>query len=211
MKKSIRNIVVVGLTISSLTFSSSFSVLAASNPITSILSQAAQTAQNIQDQIKKIVTLLDINNLVLKGIINQNTATAITAYMTKIATQKAEIDKLISMTDSQKITYIIGKLVSNKIITQDQATAIATALSQNNTSDVIGKLCLSTLVSKGVITQKTSDAITVYVAKMVTQKAEIDKLKSMTDTQKITYIIGKLVSDKIITQSQATAIATALK
>jgi hypothetical protein len=83
------------------------------------------------------------------------------------------------------------------------------------------RMDVSSLVSKGIIDQKTADAITTYMTQRRTErKAEMDKVKNMTDTERKAYfeskksetrvgLLDQLISAGIITRDQAAAIKKA--
>jgi Tfp pilus assembly protein PilP len=243
MKKSIRNMAVICITVGSLTLGSSFAVFAADTSASTTTTTTTTTSQcqnykNGQGRMQGI----DVTTLVKDGIIDQTTADSITAYISELQTEKkAEMDKVTSMTDTEKKAYfesiksntktsLLDQLVSKEIITQAQEDAIKAAMPQTNQSKMgwnkaksgtrMNKLDTSTLVKDGVIDQTTADAITAYVTKIETdQKAEMDKVKSMTDTEKKAYfeskksetktsLLDQLVSNNIITSDQKTAIET---
>jgi len=245
VKKNLRNMALIGLTIGTLTLGSSFSVSAAGTDTTSSKS-AVKTSQNGkgnrgQDKNrgndKGQRGKIDTASLVTSGVIDQTTADAITAYQaTQETAQKAEMEKVKAMTDTEKKAYfeskksetktsLLDQLVSESIITQTQADAIKAAQPQkddnNENRGQRGKIDTASLVTSGVIDQTTADAITAYQAtQATTQKAEMEKVKAMTDTERETYfeskksetktsLLDQLVSGSIITQTQANAIKAA--
>ena len=250
MKKSLKNMAVICLTIGTLTLGSSFAVFAADTSIsTTTAATTTSQSQNYNKKHEGKMQSMNVDSLVTAGIIDQTTADAITAYITELQTErKAEMEKVKSMTASEKKAYfeskksetktsLLDQLVCKGIITQTQEDAIkaaqpqkdhskATQPQKNQSKDKKGnrmnKLDVSALVTDGVIDQTTADGITAYVTKIQTeQKAEMEKVKSMTASEKKAYfeskksttktsLLDELVSESIITQDQATAIKSAV-
>jgi hypothetical protein len=119
-------------------------------------------------------------------------------------------------------------LVSNGTVTQAQADAIVGALgvkgAKGQGKGYMGNglaTKLDSLVTAGTITEAEKTKILAYIEeKQVALQAEKEKVKAMTEEERKAYfadktktkvnILEQLVTDKIITQAQADAIAEAM-
>lgn len=178
-----------------------------------------------------------LDELVKASTITQEQADKITAYLSQFETEKkAEMDKVKDMTEEERKAFfeqniktktdIFAKLVSDGIITQEQADAINKfKVGPRNNGDKIAipnmhsnfKTQLDSLVTAGTISQDEEDKIIVYMdQKAADMKAEMEKVKAMTAEERKAYMTSKikektdmfaeLVSQGILTQEKADAI-----
>jgi hypothetical protein len=182
----------------------------------------------------------ELDKLVTAGTITADEETKITDFMTQKATErKAEMDKVKAMTDTERKAYfeqnkgtakpdLFKQLVDASIITQAKADAIKAALPtpKHDAKKADGtnfmKTELDKLVTAGTITADEETKITDFMTQKATErKAEMDKVKAMTDTERKAYfeqnkgtakpdLFKQLVDASIITQAKADAIKAAL-
>ncbi|EGW39375.1 hypothetical protein [Desulfosporosinus sp. OT] len=158
-------------------------------------------------------------SLVKEGIITQEVADKITSYMEdKNAERKAEMEKIKAMSEDERKAYFesqkasttekiekkadwLSEMLASGILTQEQVDSI-TAYQQNEMKaqqeeqqakrQEAEKSRMDSLVSAGIITQDTADAITTYnETQEESYKAEMEKLKAMTDDERKTYMESK--------------------
>lgn len=163
------------------------------------------------------------------------------------ADRKAEMDKISKMTAAERKTYMDNKVKTQKqdpltdmvtkgTLTQAEANTLKTALPQRpdpqgfqkgargngpgfgNPNPADMKQKLDTLVTAGTITQAIEDkVISAYTQMDTDRKAEMDKIKNMTEAERKTYMDSKantqrqdplaaLVKGGTLTQAQADAI-----
>lgn len=185
------------------------------------------------------LTKAQLDSLVKAGTITQDQENKIEAYIKqKNEANKAERDKIKSMTEAERKAYfeankgkqktdLLTDLVSQNIISQTQADAIKKAIPvpkkkedpqrKNNF-----KTQLDSLVKAGTITQDQENKIQDYIKqKNAAKKAEMDKIKNMTAAERKAYfeankgkrktdLFSELVSQNIISQTQADAIKKAI-
>ena len=180
-----------------------------------------------------------LDELVKAGTITQAQEDKIVAYMEQVqADIKAEKEKIEAMTEDERKAYLeqnkgkktgaLEALVSNGTITQVQADAMAEALgtkgAKGQGKGYIGNGLtgnLDSLVTAGTITEAEKTKILAYIEeKQAALQAEKEKVKAMTEEERKAYfadktktkvnILEQLVTDKIITQAQADAIAEAM-
>lgn len=178
----------------------------------------------------------ELDKLVTAGTITQDQETnIINAIKQEQTDRKAEMDKVKNMTEAERQTYFeskktaektdfLNKLVTAGTITQDQATAVRNAIHQGPGRREEGanperfKTQLDTLVTAGTITQTEETNILKYLTdKQTERKAEMDKVKNMTEAERKTYFESKKTTEKtdflselvtagIISQDKADAI-----
>lgn len=188
-----------------------------------------------KDQLK---TKLDA--FVKSGTITQDQENKIIAYMEKMESErKAEMDKVKNMTEEQRKTYFeqdkdklkadpFKGLVDQKIINKAQADTIKKSMPQNHRhgkrfSSQEMKTFLASQVKAGAITQSEADKINSYInKKQAERKTEMDKVKSMTETERKAYFEQKkatpksnffddLVKEGILSQTKADALKKSMK
>lgn len=150
----------------------------------------------------------DTDSLVADGVISQDTADKIAAYMeTKNAERQAEMEKVKAMTDEEKQAYfesgknkddvkkdMFAEMVEAGVITQAEADAIKAAMPEKQEPVEDGGMrsrgmSFDSLVTDGVISQDTADKIAAYMeSKSAERKAEMEKVKAMTDEEKQAYL-----------------------
>ncbi|MCR4430956.1 MAG: hypothetical protein NUV45_08070 [Tepidanaerobacteraceae bacterium] len=152
-------------------------------------------------------------SLVEQGIITQETADKMTAYMEeKAAERKAEMDKMKDMTEEERKAYLeekkasrtegkkdfLTEMVQAGILTQEQADAIKAYLEEQAQAkrQEQQKERLDNLVSQGLITQEQEQKIMEYYkAQEEERKAEMEKIKSMTEEERKAYFEEKKSSN----------------
>jgi polyhydroxyalkanoate synthesis regulator phasin len=196
----------------------------------------AQTPAQMETELQaKLKTLVD------KGTITQAQADKVVAYLKKMQeTRKADFAKVKNMTQAERKAYMeqnrdkfknpLAQLVTDKVLSQDQADAIAQLMPMHRGKGMKGDLAanqtkmkeiLSGLVDKGTLTQKQMDSIITAMDKMHQERqADMEKIKNMTPEERQTYIqqlkskktspIEQLVKDNVITSEQADAIRDAM-
>jgi Tfp pilus assembly protein PilP len=239
--KSIMRKVITGILAVSLAVSASIVALADSTTSGSTSSATTNTQGNVrakrgpgrgpQDSAPAMKSTLD--SLVKAGTITQDQEDKITAYIKqKDDERKAGMDKVKNMTEDERKAYfeankskektdIFSDLASKSIITKAQADSIKKAMPTPKKRPEI-KTQFDSLVKAGTITQDQEDKITAYMKqKDDERKAEMDKIKAMTDTERKAYfeankdkvktdILSELVSQGTITQEVADAIKKAV-
>ncbi len=181
--------------------------------------------------------LKDTAALVEEGIISQETADEITAYQQeKSEERKAEMEQLKDMTDDERKAYFeskkaeksdatdkmnfLSELVTEEILTQDEADAIQAYLEEHakesRQQDIEDKL--SALVTDETITQAQMESIIEYLDEAC-ENPGTDKDED-TDTENsapgckgrggMKAMFESLVTDDTLTQAQADAVADAL-
>jgi Tfp pilus assembly protein PilP len=189
---------------------------------------------------------VQLKELVAAGTITQATADKVQTYVNEQhAAMKAEMEKMQSMTAEERKTYLennkidtpkrldlFSSMVEKAILTQTEADAIKEKLNINHKGNVmiskerLGKdwsTELKELVAAGTITQSSADKIQTYIAEQQTAaKAEMDKVKSMTEAERKAYfeskksditqkhdLLSTLVEKGIITQTEADTVKAA--
>lgn len=201
--------------------------------------EAKMDMKNPTDMMKT-----ELDKLVTAGTISQTQETTILNKATEEQTQrKAEMDKVKNMTEAERQTYFESKkttektnflssLVTDGTLTQTQADTIKSAMPQGPDGKGDGKhggmssekmkAQLDTLVTAGTITQDEESKIIGYFTEQETaRKAEMDKVKDMSEADRKAYFESKksttksdmfseLVTAGIITQDKADAIKAAM-
>jgi polyhydroxyalkanoate synthesis regulator phasin len=182
----------------------------------------AQSQQQISDSLK---TLVD------KGTITQEQSDKILkSFADAAANRAAQAQKIENMTVKEARQYMqdnqgkthnsLEQLVTDGVITHDQADAFKDAMAENAQKQNQQRISdgLKALVDKGTITQAQADKI---LAKLDTvqkdREALREKIKNMTAEERQQYMknnqlkpenpISQLVTDGTITQEQADALA----
>lgn len=198
-----------------------------------VIEQAKGVRRGAATNAQGIKTLLD--GLVKSGTINQTQEDSIINYIQQNASaMKTQMEKVKAMTPSERQAYFqqnktqtktdfLADLITNGTITQDQANCIKTAMNANasknanNKSKTNGfKTILDGYVTAGTITQDEETKIENFMQQKASDaKAQMEKLKSMTQAERQAYfkqnktqktdILSQLVSQGIITQTQADA------
>jgi hypothetical protein len=183
---------------------------------------------------------LDLATLVKDGVITSAESTAIQTKIDALeASRKAEMDKVKAMTKAERDAYfkanqtnknikfektdLLTTLVNEKIISSEKADAIRTANQAQRQQEQQTRLTegLSTLVDKGTITSAQSELImTKLQAQQTERQAEMDKVKTMTETERQAYfkantpakdsLLADLVTAGTITQTQVDAVKTVI-
>lgn len=185
-----------------------------------------------------------LKTLVDKGTITQVQADKVVAYMEKMQQNRsADFDKIKNMTEAERQSYMkqnrnkcqdpLAQLVTDKVLSQNQADAIAQLLPMHMGKGMKGdrqgnpanqakmEKVLNGLVTKGTLTQNQADNILTAMEKNRTEhQATMEKMKNMTQAERQTYMqqfkenrvdpISQLVKDKVITSPQAEAITSAM-
>ncbi len=157
-----------------------------------------------------------------------------TEYMQKKQEEmKAEMDKVKAMTEEERKAYMeskkdeeridpISDMVKSGIITQTQADKIKEAMPAHMQKGDMKffkvEMDLTKLVESKVIDQATADKMTEYMQKKHEEmKADMEKVKAMTEEERKEYfeskkvkvkldILSDMVDNGVITQTQADAI-----
>lgn len=189
----------------------------------------------------------NLAQLVSDGVITQEKADAIKAYTDKLTEEKeakaeemkAKMEELKNLTPGERKAQfeqnagdkkagfedrkdLFTELVSNNILTQDEADAIKASLKEKAAAESRQKTAdnLSDLVEKGTLTQTQVDQILdKYESIQKDREAQMEKMKAMTDDERKAYfeankdnaqkpadLESQLVEAGIITQEQADAI-----
>lgn len=178
-----------------------------------------------------------LKELVAEGTITQATADKIQAYTSEQqAAMKAEMEKIKAMTDAERKAYFESKktdsfkridlfssMVEKGVITQAEADAITSKLHdiQQTKMQENVKASLDKLVTSNTITQDQATKIIDYMTKQQAERAaEMEKVKAMTEEERDAYfknniknrtnMLEQLVTDNVLTQEQADAVAKAL-
>ena len=183
---------------------------------------------------------LNLATLLKDGVITSAESTAIQTKIDALgASRKAEMDKVKLMTKAERDAYFKAKqtnknikfektdllttLVNEKIISSEKADAIRTANQAQRQQQQQTRLTagLSTLIDKGTITSAQSELIlTKLQAQQTERQAQMDKVKTMTETERQAYfkantpvkvnLLADLVTAGTITQTQADAVKTVI-
>lgn len=159
-----------------------------------------------------------LDTFVKSGTITQDQEDKIISYMEKKDTErKAEMDKIKNMTEEQRKAYfeqnkptektdLFTDLVNQNIITQAQADTIKKSMPEGMHRDGKNKIIfrnqemktfLTSQVKAGTITQDEADKITTYLSKKAEErKAEMSKVKAMTEAERRAYFDLKKASPK---------------
>jgi len=186
--------------------------------------------------------------LVSKGILTQEQADQIKTYcQTQAEQRKAEMEadreKVKAMTEAERQAYfeqkrgqrpdLLAELVSQGIISQEQADQMKAAMPQPGKGEGFGKERgrkggfpgFAQLVSKGILTQEQADQIKTYCQTQAEQRkaemeADREKVKAMTEAERQAYfeqkrgqrpdLLAELVSQGIISQEQADQMKAAM-
>jgi polyhydroxyalkanoate synthesis regulator phasin len=185
-----------------------------------------------------------LDSLVKSGTITQDQKNKIIAYMEKKDQErKAEMDKIKNMTEAERKAYfeqnkdkhktdIFADLVAQNIINQTQADAIKKLMPAGHPKDKCHgrkfsvdkmKSLLDNQVKAGTITQEEADKIVSFLNKKAEErKAEMEKVKNMTEAERKAYFEQKkdkqkadlftdLVNQGILSQQKADALKKAMK
>jgi hypothetical protein len=183
---------------------------------------------------------IQLDALVTAGTITQTTADKIQVYLdAEQATMKAEMEKVRAMTIDERKAYfdsnkaaapknidMLSTLVEKGVITQTEADAICAAqkakqAEQQAKQQEYATTALNTLVKDNVITTEQVTKITEYMSKEQAERvSEMEKVKAMTEDERAAYfksnvgnrgnLLTSLVTDKVLTQTQADAVAKVL-
>ena len=171
--------------------------------IKAAMPQMQMPAGDFQGRPMEKAMPMNYDNLVAKGIMDQETADKLAAFQTeKEAERKAGMDKMKSMTEEERKAHfenskneqphnVWDEALSAGIITQTQADAIAEAIKEAIPQNFDGGfnakgmgMNLDDLVTKGIIDQATADKVSEYQAKIEAErKTDMDKMKSMTEAE----------------------------
>lgn len=237
MGKIITAVIAGGVLISAGT--AAFAASSTSTNTNTTQQEAKMDMKNPTDMMKT-----ELDKLVTAGTITQDQETTILNKATEEQTErKAEMDKVKNMTEAERQTYFESKkttektsflssLVTDGTLTQTQADTIKNAMPQGPGGKGDGKhggmssekikTQLDTLVTAGTITQDEETKIISYFTEQETvRKAEMDKVKDMSEADRKAYFESKktttktdmfseLVTAGIITQDKADAIKAAM-
>jgi hypothetical protein len=183
---------------------------------------------------------IQLDALVTAGTITQTTADKIQVYLdAEQATMKAEMEKVKAMTSDERKAYfesnkatapkkvdMLSTLVEKGVITQTEADAICAAqkekqAEQQAKQQEYATTALNTLVKDNVITAAQVTKITEYMSKEQAERvSEMEKVRAMTEDERVAYfksnvgnrgnLLTSLVTDKVLTQTQADAVAKVL-
>jgi hypothetical protein len=201
--------------------------------------EARMNMKNPSDMMKS-----ELDKLVTAGTITADQETTILNNFKQEQTDRqAEMDKVKNMTEAERNTYFESKkttektdflssLVTAGTLTQTQADAIKSVVHQgpggkgdrkdDGQSPKKMKTQLDTLVTAGTITQaEETNILNYFTEKQTERKAEMDKVKDMTEADRNAYFESKktaektdmfseLVTSGIITQDKADAIKAAM-
>lgn len=189
------------------------------------------SAENMKTELDKLVTA---------GTITADQETKVLDYFKQKDTERqAEMDKIKNMTEAERKTYFennkpaektnfLSELVTSGTLTQEQADAIAKVTHRGpggGKGHGMGtegfKNQLDKLVTAGTITQDEENKILDFMnQKQTEKKAEMDKVKNMTEAERKTYfennkkektdLTAELVTAGIISQEKADAIKAAM-
>lgn len=208
MRKYSRGKMVAGLIIGAIAIGATGAVYATPNNVDIKSRTAPMSAPRDIDGNSKGT---NFNDLVAKGIIDQDTADKLTAYMSQLnASQSAAMTKIQSMTESERQAYfesnrdnqrtdVFAEAVNASVITQAQADAIKAAMPQMSTSPVSGflkddmgagtKMNYDILVTSGVIDQETADKLTAFqIENEAERRTKTDEMQSMTEAEQQVYM-----------------------
>jgi len=214
----------------------------------SIKAYVEEQAQAKRDEARKE----QLDNLVNEGLITQDQEDEMIAYYEEQEqTRQAEMEKVKAMTEDERKAYLesmkdsksdekpdaMAGLVEAGILTQDEADAISEYYQEQMKAKMEEAQAkrqeeiqtqLDSLVSAGTITDEQEAKIITYLNEQEeTRKAEMEKVKSMTEDERKAYLESKkdstqaekgtianplqaLVDDGTLTQDQADAVAKAL-
>lgn len=242
MTKVLAGVVIAGATLSAGSQAFAYSGKFASTSPQRSNVQKTQSERNSKDfkvQISAEGIKAKLDALVTSGTITSDQENKIVAFMQqKLDEKKAEMQKVEAMTDEEKNAYfeanktkqrqdMFNELVAQGIIDQNQADAIEKAMPQTqvrikfDSSKGISAQ-LDNLVKAGTITQTEKDSVTAYLEKKASdQKAEMEKVKNMTDEERRAYfeenkaaqksdVLADLVKDGILSQEKADALKEAM-
>lgn len=186
----------------------------------------------------------ELDKLVTAGTLTADQETAILNSIKQEQTgRQAEMEKVKNMTEAERKTYFeikkttekadsLSTLVTAGTLTQTQADAVKNVIHQGpggmgdrrdgGQSSEGMKTQLDTLVSAGTITQtEETNILNYFTEKQTERKAEMDKVKDMTEADRKAYFESKKTTEKtdmfselvtagIITQEKADAIKAAM-
>lgn len=239
MNKIITAVIAGGVLISTGTAVFAASTSSSSTGTNTTKQEARMDKGNPTDMMKS-----ELDKLVTAGTITQDQEAAILNKAKEEQTNRqSEMDKIKNMTETERQTYFESKkttekadflssLVTAGTLTQTQADAVKSALPQGHGEKGHGKdggmspenmkTQLDTLVTAGTITSdEETKIINYFTEKQTERKAEMDKVKNMTEAERKTYfesqkttekhdMFSELVTAGIITQAKADAIKTAM-
>ncbi|WP_058486041.1 hypothetical protein [Defluviitalea phaphyphila] len=165
----------------------------------------------------------NLSNLIEKGIITQEQATAWEAFVQeKEEERQAEIQSIQSMTEEERQAYLVENKEENKslleelveagIITEEQAEEIKLTMPQQKNQQGFRNI-ISLALEEGIITEDEATAWEAFnQEKEEERQAEIQSIQSMTEEEKRAYLeknkeenkplFEELVEEGIITEEQ---------
>ncbi len=165
---------------------------------------------------KAILSQATLDQLVKEGVITQNKADEIKAYIDEMTQERQAGNPGTRLAGKQDL---FTELVKNNILTQEQANTIKTKIQEIADKQNQQRISenLKTLVEKGTITQEQSNKILKRFEDVKKEhEALLEKIENMTvkearqymqdNQQKPQDIISQLVTDGTITQDQAKAV-----
>ena len=203
--------VICGALISSMSFFAGISTIAESDITldskkdTTIKVRLNTNKQYLEDAVVKLVQ---------EGKLSKEKADRILEYKKKRTDEfkKLTKDQRHLMRNKGKKSSLLKELIQEGIITETEAQIIRTKLHEMKEERLTDGM--QGLVERGVLTPTDIDNIRSYMLKVrEEQKANIEKLQSMTPEQKKEYfreskkarkdILNRMVDDKVITEKQA--------
>lgn len=173
----------------------------------------------------------ELENLVSDKVITKDQASKIEAFVKeRKEKRKAELDNLKKLSKEERQKYIkehfvnkpdiLEELVSNSIISKEQADVIRTRMEKKSRLRL--HEVLSSEVAKGTITQEQSDKIAAFFDKKHEErKAKLANIRTMSESERKAYfqqhprpkqtIMDELVTEGIITTKQKDALIKAIK
>ena len=162
-----------------------------------------------------------VTKLMQEGKLSQEKVDKILEYKKKKADEMGKLsrDQLKELKKNKKQGSLLGDMVSNGIITEDEAQLIKEKLREMKEKRMNDGM--QSLLDKGVLTQKDIENIRSYMLKVREEReAQIEKLKTMTEEERKEYfakakkdrkdILTRMVEDKVITKEQAEEIRKAI-
>lgn len=159
--------------------------------------------------------------LMQEGKLSKEKAERILEYRNKKTEELGKLTKeqLQELKRDKKQGSLLGEMIKNGIITEDEAQLIKAKLREMKEKRMNDGL--QSLLDKGVLAEKDIENIRNYMQKVRDERKEqIEKLKSMTPEERREYfnqarkdrkdILTRMVEDKVITEVQAEEIRKAV-
>lgn len=170
---------------------------------------------------------MNFDYLVENNIVNQSTADKMSDFMKDHMTKhQSEMEAVKNMTDAERKAFmethkkeqidILAEMVSNGILTQDQADKIKTTMPTGDHMD--GRhINFDSLIENNIVDQSTADKMSNFMKEhMAERQSEMEALKDMTDDERDAFmethkkekidILSEMLEAGIITTEQKTVI-----